>query len=80
MEIAEGENIYRYNILSSDYKKQIIGYLIYIPKQRRLDIWTYGEVTPIIQYKGKTIAFKNYSTFLDKIGLDKLFDRFSGII
>lgn len=80
IEISEGDNIYRYNILSSDYKKQPLGYFVYIPKERRLDVWITGEMLPLLQYKGKTIVFKNFSGFLDKIGLNKLFDRFSGIL
>jgi hypothetical protein len=80
IEIAQGESIYKYSVLDGTYQKNIIGYFFYMPKTRRLDIWVSGELMPLIQFKGKSVVFKNYSAFLDKIGLEKLFDRFSAIL
>ena len=79
-QVAEGENIYKYIILSSDYRKVPIGFIIVIPKQRRLDIWNVGENFPLVQFKVRTAVFKNYSMLLEQAGVEKIFDRLVTIL
>lgn len=73
---AEGERIYKFIILSPGVQKIPIGWFVYIPGQKRLDLYTpENPMIPMIQWKNKKPAFKNYSTFLDRVGFDKLFDK-----
>jgi hypothetical protein len=71
---AEGSRIYKIEYLSPNPNKELIGYAIYIPSERRLDIYNAPDTrTPLLQVAGKKVMFKNYSQFLDRLGLDNLF-------
>ena len=80
LQVAEGQKVYKYIICTSDYRKTPIGFAIYIPEQRRLDIWNVGEPLPFVQYKVRTTVFRNYSLLLGQAGLDKLFDRMVSVL
>lgn len=76
LSVAEGERIYKYTIFAPGVRKIILGWLVYIPKTSRLDLYMAEDpVTPICQWKNKLVVFKNYSSLLDLVGLDRLFDR-----
>lgn len=75
LEVSETGNVYKYTIISPDHKKSILGYMYYIPKDRRLDIWAEGEAAPTLQFKVRTAVTKNYSGLLDRVGLENLFAR-----
>lgn len=73
---AEGERIYKFIILSPGVQKMPIGWFIYIPGQKRIDLYTPDSpMIPMIQWKNKKPVFKNYSAFLDRVGFDRLFDK-----
>ena len=73
---AEGERIYKFIILSLGVQKMPIGWFIYIPEQKRIDLYTPDSpMIPMLQWKNKKPVFKNYSAFLDRVGFDRLFDK-----
>lgn len=73
---AEGERIYKFIILSLGVQKIPIGWFVYIPAQKRIDLYTPDSpLIPMIQWKNKKPVFKNYSAFLDRVGFDRLFDK-----
>lgn len=79
--VAEGERVYRINLLMPDVNRALFGWMVYVPENRQLDIYSIDNPTiPLIQYKGKKVAFKNYETILDKAGLDKLFEKLYNIL
>ena len=79
--VAEGERVYKINLLMPDVNKALFGWLVYVPENRQLDIYTIDNSTvPLIQFKGKKVAFKNYETVLDRAGLDKLFEKLYNIL
>ena len=81
LEVAEGERVYRITLLNPGVNKIAIGYLVYLPEQRRLDIYTSDDqVTPIIQFKGKKVVFCNVPTLLERAGFSKLFEKLSNIL
>ena len=67
--------VFKYSILGEDYKKSLIGELIYIPSQRRMDIWIPGLPQPMIQFKERKAIFKNYALLLDRVEIDKSFEK-----
>lgn len=78
LEVANGERIYKITLLNQDAKKTMFGFFIYIPLEKRLDIWeskAEKQANIILQYQNKKPVFKNYTTFFDKIHFDKLFDN-----
>ena len=75
LEIAEGQRIYRITFLNTDVNKNPFGYLVYIPQQHRLDIYSIDSGTPLIQWKNRKPVFKSYGLLLDKAGLDKIFNK-----
>ena len=71
---AEGERVYKIVVLSNDIHKYPIGWFVYIPQQKRLDLYTLSSSEiPLIQWKNKKAVFKNYDLLLDMAGLDKVF-------
>lgn len=79
--VSEGDRVYKIMLLTPDVNKYPFGWIIYLPLQKRLDIYSADSPSmPIIQWKGKKVAFKNYSTILDRAGLDKIFDKLVNII
>lgn len=79
MLIAEGVDVYKYVIRSQDHRKTPLGEIIYIPDERRLDIWD-GGMYPLVQFKGKVIAHKGYTALLDMAKLDRLFEKLTNLL
>lgn len=81
LQVGQGERIYKLLLLSPDIKKNIIGWIIYLPLESRLDIFLPDNPDiPLLQWKNKQAVHKNYATLLDRAGLDKLFSRLVNII
>lgn len=81
LEVAEGEQAYKITLLTPGVEKIPIGFMVYLPSQRRLDIYTTDNTTiPIIQFKGRKVAFSNVSMLLERAGFSKLFERLSNIL
>lgn len=77
-ECSETDRVYKYTILSNDVHKVPICWFFYIPLHKRLDYYTEeSPQLPYLQWQNKKPVFKNYSSALDRAGLDKIF---SGII
>ena len=75
MMVAQEADVYKYVILGQDVRKTVLGSIVYIPKDKRLDIWLPGDILPMLQFKGRSVVFKNYAALLDKLGLDRMFDK-----
>lgn len=79
--VAEGERVYKINLLMPDVNRALFGWIVYVPENRQLDIYTVDNPDiPLIQFRGKKVAFKNYETVLDRSGLDKLFEKLYNIL
>lgn len=81
MALAEGgsnQEIYRFTLIS---KKSIFGFLVYIPGQKRIDLYTSENINiPLIQWKGRKIVYKTYPLLLDKMGIERLFEKLTIIL
>ena len=75
LEISETGSIYKFTIVSPDYKRKILGYIVYIPGDRRLDVWETGEELPLVQFRVRSIAYRKYSDLLERMGMEKIFSR-----
>ncbi len=82
LEIMESDEdeVYKFTVIGTDYPKQDLGSFVFIPKARRLDVWIAGDIIPLLQFKVRTPVFRNYSSFLDRAGLAKIFDRLVNIL
>lgn len=79
--VAQGERIYKLTFLSPGIHNIPLGWLVYIPQQRRLDFYISDNPTfPVIQWKGKKVEFKNYPLIYDRMGFDDMFIRVVNII
>lgn len=81
MALAEGggnQEIYRFTLIS---KKSIFGFLVYIPGQKRIDLYTSENINiPLVQWKGRKIVYKTYPLLLDKMGIERLFEKLTIIL
>lgn len=81
LEVSQGDRVYKITLLTPDVNKYPFGWLIYLPLQNRLDLYSSDSPSiPIIQWKSKKAVFKNYTTLLDRAGLDRIFDKLINII
>lgn len=81
LEVVEGERIYRISLMSPDVNRLVFGWLVYIPQNRQLEIYTPDDPNiPLIQFKSKKAVFKNYSTLLDRAGLDTIFSKLYNVL
>ena len=79
--VGEGYPVYRFDFHNLDVEKTLLGRMYFIPQEHRLDIYSSDQPNvPMLQATGKKVVFKNYSAFLDRLGLDTLFRRFLNII
>lgn len=70
---SDVNNVFKFTIKD---KNSIFGFIIYIPLQNRIDIYTSENVqVPLLQIKNKKIVYKTYSMFLEKLGVEKLFEK-----
>jgi hypothetical protein len=54
---------------------------VFLPLERRLDAYDYNNPTfPMIQWKGKKIAYNGLSLFLDKAGVSGVFTKLVNVI
>jgi len=80
-EVAEEARVYKITLLTPDVHKNPFGYFVYMPEQKRIDIYQMETpYIPLMQWKGKKLLFKGYSMFLDKAGIDKLFEKLINVI
>ena len=82
LQVSQEARVYKYLFLSPDVHKTILGVLVYLPTERRLDFYdgSDGGVLPTLQWKGRKVVWKNYPAILDRAGFPKLFDRLINVI
>lgn len=81
MEVAEGERIYKYTVLTPDIYKYPLGWFVYIPKEKRLDFYSQDSPNlPLIQWKGKKPVWKGYADILDRAKMDKIFSNIINVL
>lgn len=73
MALSENQEIYRFSMIN---KRTIFGFVIYIPKLRRIDLYTSENVNiPLIQLKGRKVVYRNYPLLFEKMGLEKILEK-----
>lgn len=75
LEVAEGERVYKISLLTSGTNKSIFGTLVYLPLDKRLDLYGYNTEYPLIQWKNKKVAYTSYETIFDLAKIDRSFDK-----
>ena len=79
LQVSEGDRVYK--VILKNEKKGMMGWFIYIPLQKRLDIYSSNDPNiPLIQWKNKKAVTKNYDQILDYAKIDKVFDRILNVI
>lgn len=77
LQIIQGENLYKFSIT---YKRTILGWIIYIPSEKRFDIYESGNIEiPMIQVKQKKIYHRTYSDLLAAANIEKIFEKLINI-
>ncbi len=81
LEVVEGERIYKYTVLTPDIQKSTIGWFVFIPENKQLDVYVPDDpYTPLAQWKSKKLVFSNYPIMYTKIGFDRLFAKVVNLI
>jgi len=79
--VSEGSRVYKIVLLEPGVKKYPFGYFIYLPLERRLDLYLAENTSiPYIQWKNKKIVFKTYPYFLERAGINEIFRKFVNIL
>lgn len=80
LSVAEGERVYKIDLLTSGANKSIFGTLIYMPLDKRLDLYGYDTNIPLIQWKNKKVVFNNLETLLELAKVDKVFSNIINVL
>jgi hypothetical protein len=81
VECSDVGRIYKFTLMSTGVNKYPIGEFYYLPQNKQLDLWDLSKPQmPLIQWKGKKAVFKNYSLLLDKVEMEKLFQKITNVI
>lgn len=76
LSVAEGERVYKIDLLTSGANKSVFGTLYYMPTVKRLDLYSgNNQEYPLIQWKNKKVSFTSYETLFDLAKVDKCFDK-----
>lgn len=74
--VAEGKRIYKFIMITPDVSKTILGWIYYTPLEKKIDLFLPETPSiPFMQWKEKKLTFKNYTGLLDRVGIDKLFNK-----
>lgn len=81
VDVAEGDRIYKYTILTLDIYKYPLGWFVYLPLEKRLDFYSQDSPNlPLIQWKNKKPIWKGYADILDRAGMDKIFQPIINVL
>ena len=71
--ISEINNVFKFSLKSGN---TIFGFVIYIPEQKRIDIYSSENLqVPLVQVKNKKIVYKTYPLLLEKLGIEQLISK-----
>ncbi len=74
LEVAVGERYYRILACMNDPYNTPFCMLVYCPEYKQLDLFdARSRTVPLIQWKERKVAFKNYPPLYDVVGFEKLF-------
>lgn len=80
LQVVEGERIYK--IVMRDAKKIVIGWFLYYPLTKTLELYDneLGSEIPIISWKNKKVNTENYYKTLILAGCAKMFVRITSLL
>ena len=80
LQVAEGERVYK--IVMKDAKKKVIGWFLYYPLTKTLELYDneLGGEIPIISWKNKKVSAENYYKTLILAGCAKMFVRITSLL
>lgn len=80
LSVAQGQNVYKLTLFVKN-KRSVFGCLVYIPEQKRLDLYTSeSPEIPLIQWKRQKAVYSTVPLLLSLAGLEKLFARLITIL
>lgn len=80
LSVAQGQVVYKLTLFMKN-KRNIFGCLVYIPGQRRLDLYTSeSPLIPLIQWKKQKVVNKTYPLILELAGIEKMFSRLVSVL
>lgn len=81
IEVAIGERVYKFTMLTQDVHKLPFGWFVYMPLENRLDLYVAeNPYSPTIQWLNKKPVTKAYSMLFDKAGIDSRFKTIVNIL
>lgn len=81
VEVAEGERVYKVVMIMPGVKKTSLGYFVYLPNERRLDVYSSDNPTiPLLQWKQKRLVYCGCPLLLERIGVSSLFGNLVNVL
>ena len=72
------QRVYKFSVT---YQSYALGTFFYLPVESRMDIYVPESYNfPFVQFKKKKVVHKSYNALLDRLGLDRLFERFIKVL
>ena len=73
--VSQGDRVYKIVMLLTDSSRAPFGNIVYLPFEKRLDLYTGESGYPIAQWKNKTLTYSGYPLVFQKAGVDKIFSK-----
>ena len=80
VQVAEGQRVYKIVMLENNVQKYPFGYFVYIPQQKRFDVFKIEDQLPLLQWKNKKLVYSGCSGLLDRAGVDTLFKKIINVL
>ena len=78
IETSIEQRVYKFSVT---YQSYALGTFFYLPMESRMDIYVPESYNfPFVQFKKKKVVHKSYNALLDRLGLDRLFERFIKVL
>lgn len=79
-QVAEGEEVYKFTITTQDSRKIPLGWIVYYPTERILEIFDASSPEVMFRFRGKQVLVENVSPMLSKANVKDLFKRLTNVI
>lgn len=77
VQVAEGQEVYKFIITTQDTKRIPIGFIVYYPPQKILEVY---DDQLLFRFKGKQAIVKNLNPILLSAGAEGLFKRLTNLL
>lgn len=79
--VAEGERIYKVELIQPGLRKISMGWFIYLPLKKRVDLYlAESPSVPTLQWKNKKLEYSSLPLLVERLGVNNTFNKLINIL